>query len=160
METTTTVREASVVYRAIQGDIEPPLQVKADSAYAVQKMVREAGMFPEGDMRERFICLMLDARNYVVAWSLVSVGTLSTSLVHPREVFRTAVGMAAAAIILLHNHPSGDSSASVQDDAVTARMSKAGQILGIPVLDHLIMGELSHYSYREVASPLLDGELA
>ena len=79
----------------------------------------------------------------------VSVGTLTASLVHPREVFREAIRAAAAAVLLVHNHPSGDPSPSEEDRTVTERLVSAGELLGIRVVDHLIVAEGGHFSFRE-----------
>jgi DNA repair protein RadC len=78
---------------------------------------------------------------------VVSVGTLTQSCGHPRELYNAAILTNAAAIILVHNHPSGDPSPSLEDAQLTARISKAGEILGIKLLDHVIIGELGHYSF-------------
>jgi DNA repair protein RadC len=78
---------------------------------------------------------------------VVSVGTLTQSCGHPRELYKAAILTNAAAIILVHNHPSGDPSPSLEDAQLTARISKAGEILGIKLLDHVIIGELGHYSF-------------
>jgi DNA repair protein RadC len=79
----------------------------------------------------------------------VSVGTLTASLVHPREVFREAIRSAAAAILLVHNHPSGDPAPSEDDRSVTRRLQAAGELVGIRVLDHVIVSEGGFYSFRE-----------
>ena len=79
----------------------------------------------------------------------ISIGSLSASIVHPREVFRAAVDYAAAAMILCHNHPSGDPSPSKEDIMVTKRMLKAGNIMDIPVLDHVIIGKNRFFSLKE-----------
>jgi DNA repair protein RadC len=86
---------------------------------------------------ERFLVVLLDGRHRVLRQELVSQGTLTASLVHPREVFRPALREAAAALILVHNHPSGDPTPSREDREVTARLRRAGEILGVPVLDGL-----------------------
>jgi len=99
--------------------------------------------------REHFVALLLDGRHRVVRECGVSQGTLTASLVHPREVFRTAVREAAAAIVLAHNHPSGDPSPSEEDREVTRRLARAGEILGIRVLDHVVIAEHGFYSFRE-----------
>ena len=80
---------------------------------------------------------------------LVTRGTLDASLVHPREVFRPAINDAAASIILVHNHPSGDPTASAEDRAVTSQLKRAGEIVGIEVLDHVIVGENRYVSFAE-----------
>jgi DNA repair protein RadC len=99
--------------------------------------------------REHFDALLLDTRNRVVGVHCVSVGSLNASVVHPREVFKAAILANAAAVILGHNHPSGDESPSAEDTALTQRLKQAGEILGIPVLDHLVLGESAFHSFRE-----------
>jgi DNA repair protein RadC len=93
------------------------------------------------EAREHLYALILDTRNRVRARRVVSTGTLTESLVHPREVFREAIRFSAAAIILVHNHPSGDPSPSPDDVATTRRMVEAGRLVGIEVLDHVIIGD-------------------
>jgi DNA repair protein RadC len=99
--------------------------------------------------REHFVCLFLNARNQVIHREVVSIGSLSASIVHPREVFQAAVSHAAASLILAHNHPSGDVSPSQEDLELTRRLVQAGQIMGIEVLDHLIIGPEEFYSLKE-----------
>jgi DNA repair protein RadC len=98
---------------------------------------------------ECFLALLLDGRHRVVNEVVVSQGTLTASLVHPREVFRAAVREAAAALLLVHNHPSGDPSPSREDREVTGRLADAGKILGIRVLDHVVVAEQGYFSFRE-----------
>lgn len=88
--------------------------------------------------KEHFIAIYLSARNDAIKTELVSLGTLNASIVHPREVFRPAIMCHACAIIVLHNHPSGDVSPSESDLELTKRLKNAGQLLGIEVLDHVI----------------------
>lgn len=90
--------------------------------------------------REHLIGLYVNARQQVIARQVISVGTLSASLVHPREVFKPAVMLNAAAVIVAHNHPSGQTSPSPEDRETTKRLQKAGELLGIPLLDHVIIG--------------------
>jgi DNA repair protein RadC len=99
--------------------------------------------------RESFHVLMLDGRHRLIRAEEVSVGTLTASLVHPREVFREAIRCAAAAIVLVHNHPSGDPTPSAEDRSVTERLRNAGVLLGIRVLDHVIVTQGSYFSFRE-----------
>ncbi len=99
--------------------------------------------------REHFLCLYLNARNQVIHKEVVSIGSLSSAIVHPREVFRTAVSQAAASVILAHNHPSGDVSPSQDDINLTRRLVQAGEIMGIDVLDHLIIGSDDFLSLKE-----------
>lgn len=102
--------------------------------------------------KEVLAVLLLDAKHVPLGVNVVSIGTLSASLVHPREVFRTAIVAGAAAIVMGHNHPSGDVAPSREDDETTRRVSEAGRIIGIPVLDHVIYdwNSSAYYSYREV----------
>lgn len=98
--------------------------------------------------QETFHVLALDGRHALLGRFEVSRGTLTTSLVHPREVFRPAIARGAAAIIGLHNHPSGDPEPSADDLAVTRRLIEAGRLLGIPLLDHVVLGAGRHVSLR------------
>lgn len=91
--------------------------------------------------REHFVVLLLDTKNHLIASPGVSVGILSSSIVHPREVFKPAVKAGAANIILTHNHPSGSVRPSTEDRTVTNRLVEAGEIFGITVLDHVIIGD-------------------
>ena len=102
-----------------------------------------------GKDREHFVAMHLDTRHRVVSVEIVSMGTLSSSLVHPREVFKGAILANAAAIICAHNHPSGDVSPSQEDRALLKRVLEAGQLLGIPLLDFLIVSETEHWSASE-----------
>jgi DNA repair protein RadC len=100
-------------------------------------------------MQEEFRVLLLNTQHAVVREHVVTRGTLDTSLVHPREVFRYAVAEASAAVILVHNHPSGDPTPSVEDRDVTRQLAEAGRIIGIPVVDHLIVGDARYVSFIE-----------
>jgi len=99
--------------------------------------------------QEHFLVILLDARQRVLRTEIVSQGTLTASLVHPREVFRPALRDAAAALVLVHNHPSGDPTPSAEDREVTARLASAGEILGVRVLDHIVVAERGYSSFRE-----------
>jgi len=98
---------------------------------------------------EKFIVLLLDGRQRVLREHVVSQGTLTASLVHPREVFRPALRESAAAIILVHNHPSGDPTPSCEDREVTQRLVRAGKLLGVRVLDHVVVAERGYCSLNE-----------
>lgn len=98
--------------------------------------------------RERFRVLYLDRKNGIILWEDVSVGGLHSSIVHPREVFKTAVKNSAASIILIHNHPSGDPTPSKEDVETTKGLIEAGKIMGINVLDHIIIGYDSYCSLK------------
>ena len=102
-----------------------------------------------GGSVERFGVVMLDTKHRVLRATVLSVGTPDASLVHPREVFRTAAAGAAAALVLFHNHPSGDPTPSADDVALTARLVDAGALMGIEVVDHLVLGDAAYYSFKE-----------
>jgi DNA repair protein RadC len=97
---------------------------------------------------ECFVALLLNTRRRVKGHALISTGTLDTLLVHPREVFRPAIIAAAAAIVIAHNHPSGEANPSEADIKVTRDLIRAGQLLKIELLDHVIMGADRHSSLR------------
>lgn len=101
----------------------------------------------ELEAKEHFLSLHLDGKNRIIAVDRVSVGSLNQSIVHPREVFKTAMLSSAAAIILVHNHPSGDVTPSNEDLVITRRLKEAGDILGINVLDHIIIGKDDYLSF-------------
>ncbi len=109
---------------------------------------RFRGQLGDG-MREEFHALLLDTKNRVLGLRLISIGSLQASIVHPREVFRPAIRCAAASIIVAHNHPSGDPHPSGEDREITKRLEDSGKILGIPLLDHLILGKNRFYSFQE-----------
>ena len=98
---------------------------------------------------ERFGIAMLDSKHRLIRIKVVSVGSLDSTVVHPREVFREAASASAAAIVLFHNHPSGDPAPSPDDLALTTRMIGAGDIMGIDVVDHLILSDQRYYSLLE-----------
>lgn len=99
--------------------------------------------------KEHFFVCSLDTRNYLIAVDEISVGTLTSSLVHPREAFETAIKRHAAHIIIAHNHPSGETDPSDDDLKITKRLVDAGRIMGIEVLDHLIVTTSSYLSFKE-----------
>src|SRR4030042_1606457 len=102
----------------------------------------------KGKKKEHFWVLLLDTRNKVVKMSEVSIGSLNASIVHPREVFREAISASAASVILVHNHPSGDPQPSEDDVKLTKRLVEAGELVGIDVLDHIIIGDKKYLSLK------------
>jgi len=98
--------------------------------------------------KEHFLALLLDTRSQLIKASEISVGSLDTSIVHPREVFKEAISASAASVIFVHNHPSGDCTASEDDIELTKRLAEAGEIVGIEVLDHIIIGDKKHLSLK------------
>ncbi|SDF21166.1 RadC family protein [Sporolituus thermophilus] len=101
------------------------------------------------ETKEHFVALLLSTKNHVLAMPVISVGNLNASLVHPRELFREAINHSAAAVALVHNHPSGDPTPSREDIEITRKMIQAGEILGIAVLDHVIIGDGKYVSLKE-----------
>jgi len=101
------------------------------------------------EKREHFVALLLDTKNGVLRSRTVSVGDLSSSIVHPREVFAEAIRHGAASLIVSHNHPSGDPTPSPEDIAVTRRLAEAGELLGIELLDHIVLGDNRWVSLKE-----------
>ncbi|WP_134700021.1 DNA repair protein RadC [Ammoniphilus sp. YIM 78166] len=99
--------------------------------------------------QEHFVCLFLNTKNQVIAQTTVFIGSLNSSIVHPREVFKEAIRKSSASVICLHNHPSGDPTPSKEDIEVTKRLIQAGQIIGIDVLDHVIIGDGRYVSLKE-----------
>jgi len=99
--------------------------------------------------KENFVVLYLNARNQLIHKEFVSIGTLNSSLVHPREVYEPAIRHSAASLILVHNHPSGDVQPSEDDHIVTHRLVEAGCLLGIEVLDHVVVSEQGFYSFKD-----------
>jgi len=95
--------------------------------------------------REAFFVVLLDAKNRASGYNLVSLGSLTAALVHPREVFKPAIAGSAAAVVLVHNHPSGDPSPSTEDLALTKRLCEVGELVGIRVLDHIVIGHDGAY---------------
>jgi DNA repair protein RadC len=99
--------------------------------------------------REEFWLAALDQRHRIIGTSQISVGTLTTALVHPREVLKVLVLSSAAACVLIHNHPSGTPDPSAEDHAITERLTKVCALLGITILDHVIVGVDRHYSFAD-----------
>jgi DNA repair protein RadC len=98
---------------------------------------------------EKFISVLLNTKNEIINWEVVSIGSLNASIVHPREVFNRAIKRSAASILVVHNHPSGHVSPSKEDCHVTKRLSEAGNLIGIPLVDHIIIGKSGYYSFKE-----------
>lgn len=98
--------------------------------------------------REQLRAIYLNARHGVIGWEIISQGTLTASLAHPREIFKGAILSNAAGVILIHNHPSGESEPSDEDVRLTQRIRQAGNILGIELVDHYILAENNSYSFK------------
>lgn len=122
-------------------EIRKPIATPEEAAeYAMARFRHET--------RENFAALLLDVRNRMIAMPVISVGTLTASLVHPREVFKEALRHSAASIVLIHNHPSGDPRPSGSDMSLTKKLMRAGELMDIPVTDHIIVGGDEFFSFR------------
>jgi len=102
----------------------------------------------KGKKKEYFLALLLNTRNQLIKVAEISVGSLDSSIVHPREVFKEAIAASAASVIFVHNHPSGDPTASEDDINLTKRLAEVGEIIGIDVLDHIIIGDSKYTSLK------------
>jgi|GEM_PF-392571 len=123
---------------------------RADHRYTSPAHVAEIFSFLHNEVKEHFFAVHLDGKNRILALDLVSVGSLNQTIVHPREVFKAALGSSsAAALFLVHNHPTGDPSPSAEDIAITRRLKEAGDLLGVRVLDHIIVGTDGYLSFVE-----------
>lgn len=135
------VKEKTAVYYDGRKKIDCP-----EALYAVGKQILND--YIEED-REALAVILLDTKHKPIGNYVVSTGTLNQSLVHPREVFKKAIVASANKIMLLHNHPSGDTNPSREDVLVTKRLAEVGEVVGIEVLDHLIVSSDDFYSFRE-----------
>ncbi|MCL6478526.1 MAG: DNA repair protein RadC [Peptococcaceae bacterium] len=120
----------------------PVIKGPEDAALMVMEEMRHLD-------REHFCVLLLNTKHQVLARETISIGTLNSSLVHPRELFRAAIKRSASAVILVHNHPSGDPAPSREDREITQRLKHAGSIIGIEVLDHIIIGDNKFISFKD-----------
>ena len=140
-------RELIVSYRTTAGSgaDRPVLAAPAAAARYLATLQPTAGVPWADEAVELFIVLLADTTRRPIAWHLISRGTLDATLVQPREVFRSALVAGAASIILAHNHPSGDPTPSPDDRELTRRLRAAGELLGIPVVDHVVLGHAGRY---------------
>ncbi len=132
-------------------ELAPYYKALGDSATSperVLEIMRAIGLHEA--VTEEFWVLLLNGQNRLIGLHRVSIGTVGSSLVHPRETFSLAVAGRASSIILCHNHPSGDCTPSPEDIAVTKRLCEAGRILGIPILDHVVIGGSEHPNFISI----------
>jgi DNA repair protein RadC len=131
---------------SVDADVLPTIRSPADVANAAASIRK--------NKKENFVVLCLNARNQIIRKETISIGSLNASIVHPREVFQPAIKESAASIVLVHNHPSGDTKPSDDDIELTRRLVRAGEIMGIEVLDHVIVSEKKHLSMKELEGSL------
>ncbi|MBP5199126.1 MAG: DNA repair protein RadC [Schwartzia sp.] len=122
---------------------------KQEKIEGPEDVARYASPLLRFEQKEHFLVMLLDVRNRVLAMPTISIGSLTASVAHPREIFREAIRYSAANMILIHNHPSGDPTPSREDVRITKQMMKAGEIMGIPVLDHVIIAGDGFLSLKE-----------
>jgi DNA repair protein RadC len=137
------MKEAKYRLRIIREGSPPEINVTCD--YDVYKIMQ----FLVKEDREKFYALHLDAKNGLLSTELISIGTLTHSLIHPREVFKGALLNNAHSVILVHNHPSGDARPSTDDLLITERLEQAGILIGINVIDHIIIGDDNYHSIKK-----------
>ena len=131
------VKESSVLYETR----------KISNPYDAYKLAKN---FLVDSDREKFVVVCLDTKNQPVSIEVVSIGTINSAMVHPREVFKVAMLSNASSIICFHNHPSGNIDPSVEDENITRRLKECGEILGIGLIDHIILGDRDRYfSFKE-----------
>ena len=135
---------------ARRGDDTPCAKERADLSDP-KEVARRARSSVKDWRKECFLAFHLDSRSRYIGEAEVSVGSLDTTLAHPREVFERAIRAGAASVIVVHNHPSGDPTPSDDDIRLTRRLTEAGKILGIRLLDHVVVSRDSHYSFRSHA---------
>ena len=128
-------------YSLAKRDGEPIKSARDVFEYASQRLIT--------NQQEHFIILLLDSKNRIVKDEVISIGTLNASIIHPREVFKSAIREGVNSIILVHNHPSGDPEPSAEDEQITEKLFGAGELLNIKVLDHVIVGKDKFWSFKE-----------
>ena len=131
---------------------EGSVSVKNKRIEAPETAIKILQSFLSGTDRENFVVMLLDTKNVVIGINVVSVGSLTSTAAHPREVFKPAILSNANSIIIAHNHPSGDPSPSEEDTKVTNRLVEGGKLLGIEVLDHIIIGDGTERSFSYQSS--------
>ncbi|MDD2851569.1 MAG: DNA repair protein RadC [Desulfuromonadaceae bacterium] len=143
------LKQIKAVYEVLNVSEDVTGYFTTGTRYTAPQQVYEAFRFLMEETKEMFITLHLDGKNRIMCVDLVSVGSLNQSIVHPREVFKTACISNAAAILCLHQHPTGDPTPSSEDIAITRRLKEAGEIMGIKLLDHIIIGDGEYLSFVE-----------
>jgi DNA repair protein RadC len=143
------LKQIKAVYEVLNVSEDVTGYFTTGTRYTAPQQVYQAFGFLMEETKEVFLTLHLDGKNRIVCVDLVSIGSLNQSIVHPREVFKTALLSNAAACLCIHQHPTGDPTPSSEDIAITRRLKEAGEIMGIKVLDHIIIGEGEYLSFVE-----------
>lgn len=135
------LKQIRAVYETLTIKEEVNSYLQPFTRYTSPEQVFDTFSFLRHETKEYFFAIHLDGKNRICCVDEVSVGSLNQSVVHPREVYKTALLSSAAAIILVHNHPTGDPAPSREDIEITRRLREAGEILGVKLLDHIIIGD-------------------
>lgn len=143
------LKQIKAVYENFQVEEDVSRYLGSGSRFTAPEQIYQTFRFLMQETKEHFAALHLDGKNRIVCLDVVSIGSLNQSIVHPREVFKTACLSNAAAVILVHQHPSGDATPSREDISITKRLQEAGDIMGIKVLDHVIVGDGEYVSFVE-----------
>lgn len=143
------LRQIKAVYETFTVKEDVANYLRAGSRFTAPSQIYETFKYLMHETKEHFTTLHLDGKNRIVCMDMVSIGSLNQSIVHPREVFKTACLSNAAAIILVHQHPTGDATPSQEDIAITRRLKEAGEIMGIKIIDHVIVGDGEYTSFVE-----------
>mgnify|MGYP003488247965 CR=1 FL=1 len=142
------IREVAIRYVGARRRVAEKIASPAEAARYFRRRIHD-------DAREHFIALYLDGRHRAIADAIVSIGTATASLVHPREVFQPAIGIGACALLVGHNHPSGDPTPSPEDLHMTRALAAACELVGVPLLDHVVVAHGGAASVFEALEPAL-----
>ena len=142
-------RQIKAIYENLTVNEEIANYLKTGQRYTSPAQVADTFQFLMKETKEMFLTLHLDGKNRIICMDVVSIGSLNQSIVEPRSVYQTACLSNAAALILVHQHPTGDPSPSSEDISITRRLKEAGEIMGIKVLDHVIVGNGEYLSFVE-----------
>ena len=142
------IREVAIRYVGARRRVAEKIASPAEAARYFRRRIHD-------DAREHFVAIYLDGRHRAIADAIVSIGTATASLVHPREVFQPAIAVGACALLIGHNHPSGDPTPSPEDLEVTRRLAEAGRILGVTLLDHVVWSRCGDFRSLREANPQL-----
>jgi DNA repair protein RadC len=128
--------------------LETPEKPSQEKIKNPEDIIRAVNRKLKGKKKEHFLLLLLDTRNHIIDIQTISIGSLDSSIVHPREVFKEAISASAASVVFVHNHPSGDPEPSEDDIKLTKRLVEVGEILGIEVMDHIIICDSTYLSMK------------
>jgi DNA repair protein RadC len=142
------IREVAIRYVGARRRVSEKISSPAQAAAYLRRRIHD-------DAREHFVALYLDGRHRAIADAIVSIGTATASLVHPREVFQPAIAVGACALLIGHNHPSGDPTPSAEDLEVTRRLAEAGRLLGVALLDHVVWSRCGTFHSLRETNPAL-----